>query len=78
MRVNISLIGSHIIRGPKSISINSYFFILPLQVIKNKFYTAELRAYSSAGVAESSSSAGQGAKTSASGQEKTRRYGKLF
>ena len=35
-------------------------------------------AYSSASVAESSGSAGQGAKTSASGQEKTRRYGKIF
>src|SRR6266566_9659173 len=35
-------------------------------------------AYSSASVAESSGSAGQGAKTSASGQEKTRRYRKIF
>src|SRR6266700_997562 len=35
-------------------------------------------AYSSASVAESSGSAGQGAKTSASCQEKTRRYRKFF
>ena len=43
IRVNISLIGSHIIRGPESISINSYFFILPPQVIKNKLYIVKLR-----------------------------------
>ena len=43
MRVNISLIGSYIIRGPKSISISSYFLILPLRIIKNKLYIAELR-----------------------------------
>ena len=43
MRVNTSLIESYIIRGPKSISINSYFLILPPQMIKNKLYTAELR-----------------------------------
>ena len=43
MRVNISLIGSYIIRGPKSISISSHFFILPLRVIKNKLYIVELR-----------------------------------
>ena len=43
IRVNISLIGSYIIRGPKSISISSYFLILPPQVIKNKLYIAELR-----------------------------------
>jgi hypothetical protein len=39
MRVNISLIGSHIIRGPKSISI----LILPLWIIKNELYTVKLR-----------------------------------
>jgi len=43
IRVNASLVGSYIIRGPKSISISSYFFILPLWVIKNKLYIAELR-----------------------------------
>ena len=43
MRVNISLIGSHIIRGPEFISINSYFLILPPRMIKNELYTAELR-----------------------------------
>ena len=43
IRVNISLIGSYIIRGPKSISISSYFLILPLRVIKNKLYIVELR-----------------------------------
>ena len=43
IRVNVSLIGSHIIRGPKSISISSYFLILPLRVIKNKLYMAKLR-----------------------------------
>ena len=43
MRVNISLIGSYIIKGPKSISINSHFLILPLWIIKNELYTAELR-----------------------------------
>jgi hypothetical protein len=43
IRVNISLIGSYIIRGPKSISISSYFLILLLRVIKNKLYTVELR-----------------------------------
>jgi hypothetical protein len=43
MRVNISLIGSHIIRGPKSISISSYFLILPLWIIKNELYTVKLR-----------------------------------
>jgi len=43
IRVNASLIGSHIIRGPKSISISSYILILPLWVIKDKLYTAELR-----------------------------------
>jgi len=43
IRVNISLIGSYIIRSPKSISISSYFFILSLRVIKNKLYAVELR-----------------------------------
>jgi hypothetical protein len=43
IRVNISLIGSHIIRGPKSINISSYFLVLPLWIIKNELYTAELR-----------------------------------
>ena len=43
IRVNISLIGSYIIRGPKSISISSYFLILPLRVIKNKLYIVELK-----------------------------------
>jgi hypothetical protein len=43
IKVNISLIGSYIIRGPKSISISSYFLILPPQIIKNELYTAELR-----------------------------------
>ena len=43
IRVNISLIGSYIIRGPKSISISSYFLILLLQIIKNRLYIVELR-----------------------------------
>ena len=43
IRVNTNLIGSHIIRGPKSISISSHFLILPLRIIKNKLYTVELR-----------------------------------
>ena len=43
IRVNISLIGSYIIRGPKSISISSYFFILPLWIIKKELYIIELR-----------------------------------
>jgi len=43
IRVNTSLIGSHIIRGPKSIGINSHFLILPPRVIKNELYIAELR-----------------------------------
>ena len=43
IRVNASPIGSHIIRGPKSVSISSYFLILPLWVIKNKLYIVELR-----------------------------------
>ena len=43
MRVNISLIESYIIRGLEFINISSYFFILPLQVIKNELYIAELR-----------------------------------
>jgi hypothetical protein len=43
MRYNISLIGSYIIRGPEFINISSYFFILPLQVIKKEFYIIELR-----------------------------------
>jgi hypothetical protein len=43
MRVNISLIGSHIIRGPKSITISSHFFILPPQIIKNKLYIVKLK-----------------------------------
>ena len=43
MRVNTNLIKSYIIRGPKSISISSHFLILPPRIIKNEFYTAELR-----------------------------------
>jgi hypothetical protein len=43
MRYNISLIGSYIIRGPKFISISSYFLILPPWVIKKELYTTELR-----------------------------------
>jgi hypothetical protein len=43
IRVNISLIRSYIIRGLKSISISSYFLILPLRIIKNEFYTVKLR-----------------------------------
>ena len=43
MRVNISLIESYIIRGPKFISISSYFLILPPQVIKKELYIIELR-----------------------------------
>ena len=43
MRVNISLIKSYIIKGPKSINISSYFLILPPWIIKNKFYIAEFR-----------------------------------
>jgi len=43
IKVNISLIENHIIRGPKSISISSHFFVLPLWVMKNEFYIAELR-----------------------------------
>jgi hypothetical protein len=41
--VNVSLIESYIIRGPKSISISSHLLILPLWVIKNKLYIVELR-----------------------------------
>ena len=43
IRVNVSLIGSYIIRGPKFISISSYFFILPLRITKNELYIVELR-----------------------------------
>ena len=43
MRYNISLIGSHIIRGPKFISISSYFLVLPPQIIKKELYIIELR-----------------------------------
>ena len=43
IRVNISLIGSYIIRGPEFININSHFLILPLRIIKNKLYIVELR-----------------------------------
>ena len=43
MRCNASLIESHIIRGPKFISISSYFLILPPWVIKKEFYTTKLR-----------------------------------
>jgi len=43
MRYNISLIGSYVIRGPKFISISSYFFILSLWVIKKELYIIELR-----------------------------------
>jgi len=43
IRVNVSLIESYIIRSPESISISSYFLILPPWVIKNKLYAAELR-----------------------------------
>jgi hypothetical protein len=43
MRVNISLIESYIIRGPKFINISSYFLILPLWIIKNELYIVKLR-----------------------------------
>jgi hypothetical protein len=43
MRVNISLIGSYIIKGPESISISSHFLILPLWIMKNELYIAEIR-----------------------------------
>ena len=43
IKVNINLIGSYIIRGPEFISINSHFLVLPLWIMKNKLYTAELR-----------------------------------
>jgi len=43
IRVNISLIGSYIIRGPKSISISSYILILPIRVMKDELYTTELK-----------------------------------
>ena len=43
MRYNISLIGSYIIRGPKFVSISSYFLIFPPRVIKKELYIIELR-----------------------------------
>jgi hypothetical protein len=43
IRVKVSLIGSYIIRGPKSINISSDFLILSPQMIKNELYTAELK-----------------------------------
>ena len=41
IRVNVSLIGSYIIRGPEFISISSHF--LPLWMMKNELYIAELK-----------------------------------